>query len=155
MHLSPFPTINITNTTSKETENIIMSLKSSQMHGYDEISNNILKACKTFISFLCKKVLFEGIFPDRLKYAIILPIHRKGDKNLISNYRPISILTSINKIFEKVTYTRLLKHLNEKSRLSKYQFGFRENQGTDNAIYSLISGILDSLNYTKNASKCF
>jgi hypothetical protein len=44
-------------------------------------------------------MLFEGIFPDRLKYATILPIYKKGDKNLISNYRTISILISINKIF--------------------------------------------------------
>jgi hypothetical protein len=147
---SPFPTINITKTTSKEIERIILSLKSSQPHGYDEISNNILKTCKAFISelisFLCNKVLFEGIFPDRLKYITIIPVHKKGDKNLVSNYRPISLLTSINKIFEKVIYNRLLKHLNEQNILSKHQFCFRENLGTDNAIYSLISGILGSLN---------
>jgi hypothetical protein len=115
---SPFPSINVTKTTSREIERIILSLKSSQMHGYDEMSNNIFKACKTFISeavsFLCNKVLFEGIFPNRLKYDTIVPIHKKGDKNLVSYYRPIFILTSMNKIFEKVMYNRLLKHLNEK-----------------------------------------
>jgi hypothetical protein len=81
---SPFPNLNITKTTSREIERIILSLKSSQTHEYDEISNNILKACKSFISepitFLCDKVLFEGIFPDRLKYATIVPIHKRGDK---------------------------------------------------------------------------
>jgi hypothetical protein len=99
--------------------------------------------------------LFEGIFPDKLKYATIVPIHKKGNKNLVSNYRPISILTSINKIFEKVMYNRLLKHLNEKSILSKHQFGFRENKETDNATYSLISGILDSLNKKMQVSGIF
>jgi hypothetical protein len=77
---------------------------------------------------------FEGIFPDRLKYATIIPIYKKGDNNLVLNYRPISILTSINKFFEKVMYSRLVKHLKENSILSKYQFGFRENGGTENAI---------------------
>lgn len=86
------------------------------------------------------------VFFQRLKYATIVPIYKKGDKNLESNYRPISILTSISKKFEKVMHSRLLKHLNDNSILSKHQFGFRENQGTENAIYRLISGILDSLN---------
>jgi hypothetical protein len=88
----------------------------------------------------------EGIYPDRLKYVTITPIYKKGDKNLVSNYRHISILTSVNKIFEKVMYSRLLKHFQENRILSKYQFGFRDNQGAENAIYCLISRILDSLN---------
>jgi hypothetical protein len=96
---SPVPSIKITKTTSREIERIILSLKSSQTHGYDEISNNILIICKSFISgpvsYLCNKMLFEVIFPDRLKYATIIPIYKRGDKNLVLNYRPISILTSI------------------------------------------------------------
>jgi hypothetical protein len=106
---SPVPSIKITKTTSREIERIIFSLKPSQTHGYDEISNNMLKICKSFISepvsYLCNKMLFEGIFPDRLKYTTIIPIYKRGDKNLVLNYRPISILTSINTIFEKVIYS--------------------------------------------------
>jgi hypothetical protein len=142
---SSFPEIQIWKTTNMEIERVIQSLKVSQTHGYDEISNNILKACKTYISSplscLCNRVLFEGVFPDRLKYAKIIPVYKKGDKNNLSNYRPISILTSFNKILEKVIYRRLLKHLN--IILSKHQFGFRANMGTDIAIFSLISGICD------------
>jgi hypothetical protein len=75
-----------------------------------------------------------------------VPVYKKGDKNLKSNYRPISILTSISKIFEKVMHNRILKHLNENNILSKHQFGFKENKGTENAIFNLIARILDSLN---------
>jgi hypothetical protein len=79
--VSPFPKIKIVKTMSIELENIIESLKSSHAHGYNEISNIILKACKAFISvplnYLCNKVLFEGIFPDRLKYATIAPVYKK------------------------------------------------------------------------------
>jgi hypothetical protein len=53
---------------------------------------------------------------------------------MLSNYIPISILTSFNKIFEKMMYNRLIKHLNKNNILSNYQFGFRANQGTDSAI---------------------
>ena len=147
---SPFPNIQIKKTTYKEIVKVIGSLKASQAQGYDEISNNILKACKTFISvplsYLCNRILFEGVFPDRLKYATVLPVYKKGDKNRVSNYRPISILTSISKIFEKVMYSSLLKHLNDNSILSNHQFGFREKQGTENATFRLISGILNTLN---------
>jgi hypothetical protein len=148
---SPFPKIKVWKTTNMEIERVIQSLKVSQTHGYDELSNNILKACKTYISsplsYLCNRVIFEGVFPDRLKYAKIISVYKKSDKNNLSNYRPISILTSLNKIFEKVVmYRRLLKHLNKNNILSKHQIGFRANMGTDNAIFSLISGILNALN---------
>jgi ribosomal protein S17 len=73
-------------------------------------------------------------------------IQKKGDKNIVTNCRPISSLTSVNKIFEKVMYNRLLKHLSDNSILSNHQFGFTVNQGTENAIFKLISGILNSLN---------
>jgi hypothetical protein len=61
----------------------------------------------------------------------------------------ISILTSFNKVFEKVMYSRLIKHLNKNDILSDLQFGFRANLGTENAIFRLISGILNSLNHKK------
>jgi hypothetical protein len=52
-----------------------------------------------------------GVFPDRLKYAIIKPIHKIGDRCDVSNYRPVSLLTSYSKIFEMAMQTRILKHL--------------------------------------------
>jgi hypothetical protein len=156
---SPFTNLIITKTTSKEIGKIIGSLKSSYTQGYDEISNNILKACKYYISvplsYLCNRMLFEGAYPERLKYAIIVPVHKKGDRNTVTNYRPISILTSINKIFEKVMYSRLLNHLKENCILSNHQFGFRTNQGTENAIYSLINEILNSFNQKHRISGIF
>jgi hypothetical protein len=91
---------------------------------------------------LCNRVLFEGVFPDRLKYATIIPVFKKGDKQDLSNYRPISILTSFNKIFEKVIYSRLVQHLNDHNILSKYQYGFRAKLGTDNVIFNFITEIL-------------
>jgi hypothetical protein len=77
---SPFPKMQIWKTTKTEIEMVIESLKASHTHGYDEISNNILKACKTCISaplsYLCNRVLLQGVFPDRLKYAIIIPVYK-------------------------------------------------------------------------------
>jgi Notch-like protein len=128
---STFPNIKIKKTASSEIKRIIGSLKSSKTQGYDENSNHILKACKIFISvplsYLCNLALFEGIFLERLKYTTIVPVYKKVDKSIVTNCRPISILTSFNKIFEKVMYCRLLKHLSDNNIISNHQFGFRVN----------------------------
>ncbi len=67
-----------------------------------------------------------GIFPDRLKYAIIKPIFKKkGDDQDITNYRPISLLTSFSKIIEKLIYNRLIEHISSYSILADEQYGFK------------------------------
>jgi Notch-like protein len=116
----PFPgmeckcsTTTTTTTTTEETETIINSLKSKNTSGYDEMSTTVLKSCFSFISsplnYVCTRSLSTGVFPDRLKYAIIKPSYKNGDKQDISNYRPISILTSFSNIFEKAMQSRILK----------------------------------------------
>jgi len=93
--------------------NIIMSFKLSNPFGYGEVPAKILKLYSFFISSrqncMCNRTLFTGLFPDRLKYAIIRPLFKKGNKNYVSKYRPISILTTFSKIFENVMLTTLLK----------------------------------------------
>ena len=86
------------------------------------------------------------VFPNRLKYAIKRPLFKKGNKNDMSNYRPISILTSFPKLFEKIMQTRLLKHLTDHNVLSKEKYGFITKLKTDNATYQLPNEILNVLN---------
>jgi hypothetical protein len=70
----------------------------------------------------------SGTFPERLKYSVINPLYKKGDKLLISNYRPISLLTSFSKIVEKVMFNRLMNHLKKKYAIpSPNQYGFQKN----------------------------
>jgi hypothetical protein len=92
-------------TTTKEMENIFKTLKSKNSQGYDEITTKILKVSFPFISspliYICNKSVSSGIFPHRLKYWIIKSLYRKGNKHEVFNYRPVLLLTSISKIFEK------------------------------------------------------
>jgi Notch-like protein len=136
-------------TTTKETDEIIKSLKVKDSHGYDEISTKILKISSTFIisplNYICNKVLFKGIYPDRLKFSVIKPLYKKGNKQDTSNYRPISLLTSFSKIFEKVMLNRLLVHLTKYSTLSYEQYGFRTKLTTENAAYKLTNEILNAM----------
>jgi hypothetical protein len=76
--------------------------------------------------------------PSRLKCSEITPIHKKGDKTDMSNYRPVSLLPTFSKILEKVIYKWLLSHLNKYNILVKEQFGFSENSSTALATYNLL-----------------
>jgi len=95
---------------------------------------------------MCNRTLFTGVFSDGLKCAIIRPLFKKGNKNDISNYRPISVLTYFSKIFEKVMQNRLLKYVTFNNFLSNEQYGFRIKLQTDNATYQLTNEILNALN---------
>ena len=73
---------------------------------------------------ICNKMLAQGKYLQRLKFSLIKPIYKSGDKSSPSNYRPISLLPVFSKIFEKVIYKRLFDHLNNKAILDEHQFGF-------------------------------
>ena len=90
--------------------------------------------------------LTSSIFPNSLKIAKIIPIFKKDDPRLPSNYRPISILPFLSKIFEKVIYSRLINHLSLNEILSPYQFGFRKNISTLDAIIHITEFIYNALN---------
>jgi len=84
----PYPSMECKYTTTKEIEQIIKSLKTKNSYGYDEISTKILKISCPFIisplNYICNKILFWGKFPDRLKYVVIKPLHKNGDRCEVS-----------------------------------------------------------------------
>jgi hypothetical protein len=115
--------------------NIPQNKKLIRVH--NEISTKILKLSGPFISspinYICNKMLFWGVYPDGLNYAIIKPLHKNGDRCDVSKYRPMSLLTSFSKIFETLMQRRILKYLTKYSILSIEQYGFRLGLRTDNA----------------------
>jgi hypothetical protein len=86
-----------------------------------------------------------GIFPSRLKFLIVKPIYKTGDKLNIANFRP-SLLTSFLKVFEKIIYSRMYQHVVQNQILAKEQYGFRSKSSTDKAPYTLIHEILTAFN---------
>jgi len=74
-----------------------------------------------------------------LKYSIIKPLYKKGNKKDVHNYRPIALLTSFSKILEKVIQIRLLDHLHKSNIISKEQYGFKIGFTTENTVYKLIN----------------
>jgi hypothetical protein len=141
-------------TNSVEVINIVSDFKNKWSAGVDTIPVNIVKASiiniAEPIACLINKSFHSGIFPDNLKVAKVCPIHKTGEKSLFSNYRPISVLPTFSKIFEKAVSFRLMSFLEKNSILLKNQYGFRKNHSTYMAIidmYDKISRAIDDGEY--------
>ena len=99
------------------------------------------------LTYICNVILNTGLFPVRLKYAIIKPIFKKtGDDQDLTNYRPISLLTTFSKVVEKLIFNRLLEHITAYSILANNQHGFRTKHSTQQATFLLIHDILTAIN---------
>ena len=93
------------------------------------------------LSIIFNRCIREGHFPNALKKAKIIPLH-KGDSVLsVSNYRPISLLPIFSKILERLVYNQLIDYIEENKILDDLQFGFQKNKLTEHAISSIISSI--------------
>jgi len=141
---------------TKEITSIIKALKTKNSHEFDEISMELLKIniCSP-LTYICNKSIVSGTFPDRMKFSIIKPVFKKGNKMNLINYRPISLLTSFPKVFEKALFNRLTAHFNTNKLLVGNQFGFREGIATEDAIFKLINETSNALNNNKMAGSIF
>lgn len=139
-------------TTPHEISDIINNLKCKNSTGYDEINQKIVIRSASLISEILSEIVNSsfkmGIMPEELKIAKVIPIFKAGDKNQVSNYRPISILPIFSKIFEKAMFDRLLKYFDKFDMLSPSQFGFRPNHATYMPLLSLTDSI--SANFEAN-----
>ena len=87
----------------------------------------------------------ESHFPELLKIAKVIPIYKGDDPTNPSNYRPISLLSVFDKLLEKLMYNRLDPFFQKHNVFYKYQFGFRENHATNNALTEVMNFIYNSL----------
>ena len=112
--------------------------KSLENNKFSDISNIVLKKCFHYISGhfsgFCNKFIEIGKFPDVLKVGKITPIYKKGDPQLLDNYRPVSVIPIFGKIFEKVIYNRLYSFFSAMNVIYDKQFGFRKNHSTKHAV---------------------
>ena len=105
----------------------------------------MIKLCDIALVFPLKLIfetcLREGVFPEMWKKANVVPIHKKNEKNLKENYRPISLLPVFGKIFEKLIYNTLYQHLESNSLLNPNQSGFHPGDSTVNQLLSIVNSI--------------
>ena len=118
------------------------------------IAKQCLKHYIKPLTYLINSSFESGTFPDELKLAKVIPIFKSGDKQGISNYRPISILSFISKVFEKTMYNYLINFIDANKILYKYQFGFRKSHSTNHAIISLVKKRKFCNGFLKNFDWC-
>jgi hypothetical protein len=135
--------------TEEEVLQVTSKLKTKTSAGYDEIPDMIVKQCIQFIkkplTFIFNLSLSSGIFPDQMKIAKVRPIFKKGQKQNIANYRPISILSVFSKILETLMYNRVENFLHKFNLISNAQNGFRKKKSTLTAIQTFIGEIQKTL----------
>ena len=127
----------------------ISSLASKDSTGHDGISLKLLKFLSPVLtkplSLIINQSLVSGIFPTKLKIAKVLPFLKKDDVTLMDNYRPISLLTSISKLFEKVVFDQLYDYFQNNHLFYSSQYGFRKLHSTEFAALELIDRTLKDI----------
>ena len=143
-----------------EVGKLILEIDVNKSVGIDDIPPIIVKWCASILipilTKLFNKCLLGGIYPDRLKVARVRPIYKGGNKNKndASSYRPISILTQFNRIFEKLIQHRLYEFM--KDKLYRKQFGFRPKNSTEHPVLDLKEKVFENCSKTaKSLSVAF
>ena len=138
----------ITPTDAHEVNLIISLLNSNKCTGPNSLPTKILKLLKNEISTHLADIFnlsfSSRVFPSILKIAKVTPVYKKESKLFYSNYRPISLLSNINKIIEKIMYNRIYKFL-DKNNIYSLQFGFRQHYSTSYALLNLTEAIMKAL----------
>ena len=132
----------------EELMKIIRNLKVHKAHGQDDISIRMIKICDKSILkpliLLFENSMKSSYYPDIWKRSNIIPVHKKNDKQLVNNYRSISLLPIFGKIFEKIIFNRIYNFLSEENLLNNNQSGFRPSDSCVNQLLSITHEIFEA-----------
>ena len=137
-------------TTPEEITKVIGSFCTSKSSGPNSIPVRVLKLLSLDItdpiSTLINRSFSVGVFPLAFKVSKVIPVFKnKGSLLEVSNYGPISLLSNIEKIYEKVMYIRLMNFLNRFNQIYSRQFGFRKSYSTVDTLINIVERIRESL----------
>jgi len=132
-----------------EVEDLISKLDAKKAQGPYNIPIYLIHLCKTVISSpLChifNLSFTSGIFPDKLKLAKVIPLYKSDSIHVLSNYRPISLLSPFSKILEQLMNKRMISFLESNDTFFDYQFGFRKGHSTILAITEAVDNLLSAI----------
>ena len=156
---SPISSFYISRTNENECCKVIDSFSNSRCEALDKISPKLfklgVKAMAKILPKLINTCFSEGYFPNCLKIAKVTPIFKEGDSEERGNWRPISIISCIAKLIEKLVKKRLLSFLKKHKILSDYQFGYRAKHSTTHAILNISENILNNIENKKHTVSIF
>ena len=120
--------------THSEISDLIKALVPSRACGPNSFPTNLMKLPRNILfdplSFIIKKSFEYGTFPSSMKIAQVIPLFKAGTQDSCGNYRPISLLSNISKVYERAMYNRLEQYLEKMQSVSPSQFGFRKKHST-------------------------
>ena len=149
----PVTTFHFHEITKQDVMCIISKLPNKKSTGYDEISTETIKILSAVISptlsLIINKCILNGTVPDEMKVSKIKPLFKKGDVTLLNNYRPISLLPCVSKIFERVLFNQLYEYFERNDLLTQHQYGFCKNHSTEFAAMELIDRVANLLELGK------
>lgn len=130
-----------------EVRDAINTLKNKASTDIFGLNYKMIKHIKELILIPITK-LFNAIiktssYPDVFKFAKVIPVHKKGELENLSNYRPIALLSVISKVLEILLKDQIVKYFEGNNLLYELQFGFRKHKSTENAILSVVTTIID------------
>ena len=133
----------------------LSSLRTKNSAGVDGISVKLFKRLSSALinplTLIINQSLVTGIFPNKLKIAKVLPLFKKEDHTVMDNYRPISLLTAISKLFEKVVFSQLYDFFHHNNLFYDSQYGFLKKHSTEYAAMELTDKVLKDID-EKNIS---
>jgi hypothetical protein len=144
------PDLRLQNTTPEHVKKIIRNLKPKLSSDAQGISTKMVKIVGNEIAIPLSHIfnlsLTSGDFPTKLKLCRVIPIFKAGNALECDNYRPISLLSSISKILEKIVAHRLVNHLISNDLLYAHQYGFLPNRSTEHNLMQIMNYVSQALN---------
>ena len=141
-------------TSPEEIKRLIGKLPNKGSSGFDKIDNILLKKLNlevaTQISIITNASIAQGIFPELMKNALIVPLYKAKSRELVTNYRPISLLLTISKLMEKIVYKQVYDYLNQTGQIYDSQYGFRSAHSCEHAIGELLGSIVKNIQLGKD-----
>ena len=142
-------TFNFEKVSHQVVSEIIDNLKPKSSCGIDGLSNKLIKFIKDSIlnvlTLIINQSIENGIFPDKLKIAKVVPLYKKNENYLFENYRPISVLPCLSKVLERIMHTQITDYFIKQNLFYDHQYGFRHSHSTELATLELIDRIINCM----------
>ena len=141
LHYATEKRLNTLSFSNNDTEKIIQNLDPNKAHGHDKISIRMIKICSKSICKPLQLIFSQCIdtcsFPLEWKKANVVPVHKKGDKQCLKNYRPVSLVPICGKILERLIFNEMFRFFIENNFISSNQSGFKPGDSSINQLLSI------------------
>jgi hypothetical protein len=140
--------------TEHEVVKVAQSLKNKFTTRYDDIPDSIVKQCIDYFKKPLTNIfitsLETGTFPEQLKIAKVIPIHKRGNTRNINNHRPIALLSVFSKLLEKLVYDGVVIFMEKNGIINEAQHGFRANRSIETALLDFINNVQSAIDNKMN-----